>query len=219
MNDFKLICQIMSLLFFLMLPNIANAYDPKRGNVTATLGTYFFRTNYEGSNSDMNSPRQGALALTALGDVNDRGSLEISLIYMNKMYLRSDGGMDVAEKTQLLHTTLGYRHWFGSYFSTSLSIYTSYPMGESTIVHTSNPNQKLPTTASEPSESGLDWAVQWEPWNNGRWAAVVEARYSYSLTKKANEWADQYGMLVGLRYFVQGDDDNAAIRSSVAPHP
>lgn len=218
MKDFKLIPGIMSLLFFLLLTKSAQAYDAQRGNVTATLGSYFFRTNYQSDNQQMNSPTMGGIALTALGDVSDNGSLEITAIYMNKIYFRSEGGIDVAEKTQLLHMTMGYRYWFGSYFSTSLGVYTSYPMGVSTLVHSNAPaGQGLNTTAGEPSESGLDWAIQWEPWNNGRWGAVVEGRYSFSLTKKANEWADQYGTIVGVRYFIQGDSKEASIRSEVAP--
>ncbi len=215
MNDFKLTFGIMSLIFLLTVPKTVEAYDAKRGNVSAILGSYFFQTNYQGDNEQMNSPTLGGLSLTALGDVSDNGSLEVTALYMNKIYFRSEGGLDVAEKSQQFHIAMGYRYWFGSYFSTSLSVYTAYPMGTSTIVHSNFPaGQSLSTTAGEPSESGLDWAIQWEAWNDGRWGAVLETRYSYSLTKKSNEWSDQYGATIGVRYFIQGDDPDAAIQSA-----
>lgn len=202
----------MSLIICSLISKNAHAYNPQRGNVSAVLGNYIYRTNYQGSDPAISSPELSGLSLTALGDVSDKGSLEIVTIYMNKLYVREQDGLSVAEKTQAFHITLGYRHWFGSYFSTSLGIYTSYPMGESAIVHDGFPTgQRINTTATEASESGLDWGIQWEAWNNGRWGAVVETKYSYSLTKQSNEWADQYGFTVGIRYFVQGDDADAAI--------
>jgi hypothetical protein len=142
---------------------------------------------------------------------------------MNKIYFRNDGtDRTVGEETQTIHITMGYRHWFGSYFSTSLGIYTSYPMGGSQIIHDGfPPGQRINTTASEPSESGLDWAIQCEFWTNGRWGAVAEGRYSYSLTKMSNEFSDQYGMTLGLRFFIQGDDRDASIPSKqrIPDHP
>jgi hypothetical protein len=212
MTDFKLIFGIMSLIFCLLLPKNGFAYTIERGNVSAVLGAYVYQTNYQGSDPHITNPYLGGLSLTALGDVSDNGSLEIVTIYMNKLYVREQSGMSVAEKTQLFHITMGYRHWFGSYFSTSLGIYTSYPMGESEIVHDGFPTgQRINTTATEPSESGLDWSIQWEAWNNGRWGAVLETKYSYSLTKLSNEYADQYGFNIGLRYFIQGENRDAGI--------
>lgn len=213
MRDFKLIFGVVSLIIFCSIPKKTLAYNIQRGNVSAVLGSYIFRTNYQGSDPQIRSPYLGGVALTVLGDVSDHGSLEIAAIYMNKLYIRAQDSMSVAEKIQAIHITMGYRYWFGSYFSTSLGIYTSYPMGESQIVHDGFPaGQRINTTASEPSESGLDWGIQWEAWNNGRWGAVLETKYSLSLTKMSNEWADQYGFNLGIRYFIQGDDQDAAIQ-------
>ncbi|KYG65767.1 hypothetical protein AZI86_01435 [Bdellovibrio bacteriovorus] len=213
MNDFKLSFGIMSLIICFWIPKNASAYSIQRGNVSAILGNYVYRTHYQGSDPAISTPYLSGPALTVLGDVSDNGSLEIVTIYMNKLYIREQGGLSVAEKTQAFHITMGYRHWFGSYFSTSLGVYTSYPMGESMIVHDAFPTgQRINTTATEASESGLDWSIQWEAWNNGRWGAVLETKYSYSLTKQSNEWADQYGFNLGVRYFIQGDDTDAAIQ-------
>lgn len=207
MGKLNLILSILSLFIIMGLPKMSMAYTPERGNVTATLGPYISKTNFDSSNSSMNTPNLGGLSLTALGDVDDKGSLEIAMIYLSKIYFRNEGAQSVAEKVKLVHISMGYRRWISNYFSASLGVFTSYPMGDSEIVHSDFPqNAQINTTATEPNETGLDLALQLEVWNKGLFALVLEGRYSLSLTKLSNEHADQYGGSIGLRYFIQGKD-------------
>ncbi|WP_374001133.1 hypothetical protein [Bdellovibrio bacteriovorus] len=204
MNYFRLILCFLSLSISLLAAKTASAYIPQRGNVYATLGPYIFKTNYEGKKSDENALNSTGLALVANGDVDNKGSLEIAAIYMNKLFFREDDNKYVVEKTQVMHITLGYRRWWTPSFSSSLSVYTSYPMGNITVLHNDfTVADDMTTTARSSSETGLDLALQAELWNSGRYAIVAEGRYSYSLTKKAHEYVDQYGGSVGLRYFIQ----------------
>lgn len=205
MSYSKLILGVMSLSIFLLARNAA-AYTPVRGNITATLGPYIFNTNWHDTPTGYKSPEQWGAALTALGDVNDSGSLEISVIYMNKLYALQESAKTIAEKTQLVHVTMGYRFWLWPYLSTSLGLYTSYPMGDVEVVYNDFASGTTPaTSARSTTETGLDWAIQGQLWGQDRFALISEARYSYSLTKKSGEHADQYGFFLGIRYFVQGD--------------
>lgn len=204
MNYFRLILCFLSLSISLLTAKTALAYIPQRGNVYAALGPYIFKTNYEGYKSDENSLNSTGLSLVANGDVSDKGSLEIAAIYMNKLFFREDDSKYVVEKTQVMHITLGYRRWWSPSFSSSLSVYTSYPMGNITVLHNDfSVADDMGTTARSSSETGLDLALQGELWSSGRYAIVAEGRYSYSLTKKSHEFADQYGGSIGLRYFIQ----------------
>ncbi len=193
----------------------ASAYTPARGNVQATLSPYIFQTNYSGIASKDNVPNTGGLALVATGDVSDTGALEVAAIYMNKIYFLNDGVKSLAEKTQLIHISMGYRHYLNPYLSTSLGLFTSYPMGDTQVVRDDFlPADNKETTARALTETGLDLAVQAELWGRGRYAVVLEGRYSFSITKKSDEAADQYGVALGLRYFIQGKEKDAAEKAN-----
>lgn len=193
----------MSLSISFLAAKSVHAYVPQRGNVVATLSPYFFQTNYNGYEQGQNKLGTG-LALVANGDVDGSGSLEIAAIYMQKTYFREDGHRTLAERTQLMHITMGYRRWWTEMFSSSLSLYTSYPMGIVDVLHNDfTPADDMSTTARSTTETGLELAVQYELVNRERFSIIGEGRYSYSLTKKSNEYADQYGASIGIRYFIQ----------------
>lgn len=203
MKYFRLILCTLSLSILSLVAKSALAYIPQRGNVNATLGPYVFKTNYDGAKESENVANVG-LGLVANGDVSNKGSLEIAAIYMDKVYFREDGAKTVAEETQLMHITMGYRRWWGSSFSSSLALYTSYPMGDVLVLHNDfTEAEDVTTTARTTTETGLEFALQGEIWSQERYAIIAEGRYSYSLTKKSGEYADQFGGSIGLRYFIQ----------------
>lgn len=206
MKDFKVILFILSFTLMLALTSRAYAYIPLRGNVHATLGPYIFQTNYNGDEA-MTSPNTNGVAVMLLGDVNEHGSLEIATIHMNKMYFRKDNGRLIVEKVPTIHVSMGYRHWYNRKLSASLALFTSYPLEEADVIHNEFPaGQQIPTTARENSETGLDLGMEAELWSEGRYAVFMGGRYSWSLTKKSDESADQYGVLLGVRYFIQAKD-------------
>ena len=98
------------------------AYTPKEGNVTANLGPFIYKTNFKGSNLGATSPRLGGIGLLVNGDVNENGALEIGMFHMNKIFFREENGLFVAEETDLVHITMGYRRFLTSYLSTSLAL-------------------------------------------------------------------------------------------------
>lgn len=206
MQDFKQILWPLSFILCILFSKSALAeYYPQRGNVYLILSSYTFKTNYEGA--EARGYNSGGAGFTILGDVNDHGSLEVTTLYMNKMYFRRDNDRLIAEKAQIIHVSMGYRYWWNNYFATSMSLYTSYPLGDSEKLYDESlPDQQIATTAQENSETGLDFGIHTDLWSQGRYALVLEGRYSWALTKKHDEFADQYGVLIGLRYFFQGKD-------------
>lgn len=201
MQNFFGLC--LSFIFFLLCSLTALAYSPKEGNVTGTLGSYIYRTNYSDSASG-NSPYLGGLSLIANGDINDHGALEIAIFHINKLYFRTQDGHTLVEKTPLLQINLGYRYWWNSWLSSSLAFYSSYTMGEPSVVQTNFPaNSGVETSAHATTMYGFDFALQQELWNRGRYSLMLDERYSRSVTGRSGESADHYGMIVGLRYFIQ----------------
>jgi hypothetical protein len=193
-------------VILLFLTEQSLAYDPVEGQVTATFGPYYSKTNFAGVNSGINSSYLGGVGLIAVGDINQKGSLEIGMFYNPRMFFREQGTQLIAEKTQVMHISMGYRRWINLYFSTSLAFYSSYSMGAREIVYSDFPvGLEIDTSARDITEYGLDWSIQGDLWSHDKLAVVFESRYSLSVTSKHDEKSDQYGFLLGLRYLVQDE--------------
>lgn len=211
----KKLTRTLIFLFLCLACKSTFAYTPEEGNVTATFGPFFNRTNFTGSRLLPEAPVNTDLGIIANGDVSDHSSLEIALFYMDKLYYRQQGDLWEEERTNVLHITMGYKYWLSSTFSTSLALFSAYPMGDAVTVHNEEPPSGPPfdTSARKTVSYGFDFALQAELWSSGRYALVADARYSLNATKKSDEYADHYGVLIGLRYFIQGKDKNSVEKS------
>lgn len=186
----------------------SHGYAPKEGNVTANLGPFVYQTRFKGSELGATARKQGGIGLLLNGDVNDKGALEIAMFHMNKIFFREEKGLFVAEETDLIHITMGYRRYLSSLISASLALFSSYSLGDPRLIHSDFPaGQEIDTSARDATEYGLDLALQYEIWAQDRYAAVVDARYAYSVTNKFNESGDHYGIFLTIRYFVQAKED------------
>ncbi len=191
-------------LVILLLVFQASAYAPNEGNVTATLGTLLYKNNFADTVYGAHSPNLSGLGLIALGDLNTIGSLEIAIFDLRKQYYREQAGFELVEEKEVVHITMGYRYWINPYFSSSLSFYSSYSMGEVNIVHsTFAPSTEIDTSARDTTEYGFDFAIQGDLYSRELWAIVAEARYSLSVTSKENENSDHYGLMLGFRHLIQ----------------
>ncbi|WP_413574812.1 hypothetical protein ACLVWU_11315 [Bdellovibrio sp. HCB290] len=203
MVHLKRTLSILSLSILVLCAEFAFAYVPQRGNVMAYLGPYTYKTEYNGVLSDLQQDT-GGISLIASGDVSDHGALEMAAIFMHKYYFRDEGDRSIAQRTQTMHITIAYRRYWAPSFATSVGVYTNYPMGNiNTIRNDFADSEGVNTSASSPSETGIDIALQGELWQSGLWALMAEGRYSYALTKQPNEYSNQYGIFLGLRYFIQ----------------
>jgi hypothetical protein len=198
---------IIGVLFGILLFNTSAtfAYVPQEGNITVTLGPFANKTDFKGSDSGAETAYLGGFGLIVVGDINDHSSLELSAFYTNKDFVRDEDAKFVVQKTQVLQINMGYRWWLSHYLSTSLAFYSAYSNGIPEIVHSDFPKgQEITTSAEDTTEYGLDLSAQAEIWSSGRYALVLDGRYSLSLTAKENEYANDFGFLVGIRYYLQG---------------
>ncbi|MBX2988348.1 MAG: hypothetical protein KF802_10675 [Bdellovibrionaceae bacterium] len=195
-------------IFFIFLPRTF-AYTPKEGNISGTFGPFWSRTNFQGSMPPgLKRTDLGGFAVVAVGDVNDRGSLEIAMIYMQKAYIRESANLFLSEQTQLMHITMGYRRWFTSYISASLAFASAYPMDTPWVVHTDfPPGSEVDTSARDLVEYGFDMALQYELWSHEKDAVVIDTRYFRSVTPKQGERADHFGVMLGFRHLFQEKED------------
>lgn len=155
----------------------------------------------------MTTPNRSGLAFSLLGDTNDHGSLEISLMRMSKTYFRTNNGLLIVERVPTVHASMGYRYWFDGKNSSTLALFTSYPLEDAETLHNEFPSGvDFTTTARKSYETGIELGIERDLWSDGRYALFLGAKYLWSLTKDSEEFADQYGVLLGLRYFVQGKD-------------
>jgi hypothetical protein len=197
---------IISILLLILLFNSSKsfAYEPKAGNITATLGALTTRTIFDGSTSGADTGYLGGFGLIAVGDVSGVGSLELSAFYTKKEFVRDRDAMFLVTRSQVAQVNMGYRWWLTSYLSASLTFYSAYSFGSPEIVHNDFPDgEGVTTSADDTTEYGFDISSQYEMWSSGRYAVVLDGRYSYSVTAKQNEYANSYAFLVGVRYFIQ----------------
>lgn len=191
-------------IFLILLFSLsAMAYVPEEGNVSAILGGFSSQTIYPNPPPYVGNPKLGGLALIVQGDISNKGNLEISMLHMNKVFYREQGSSLLAEQSEFMHISMGYRYWMTHYFSAALAFYSAYSMGEPQIVTNSLQSTGLTTSAHDTTEYGFDASLMGEVWSKDRFAVVLDGRYSYSVTAKENEYADHYLFLVGLRYFIQ----------------
>ncbi|MEZ0393186.1 MAG: hypothetical protein ACAH59_13275 [Pseudobdellovibrionaceae bacterium] len=180
------------------------AYVPKEGNVTAAVGPYLHQNDFQSAGSRLEVPVLGGFALIAQGDVNDRGSLDLGFFYLQKDFYRDQGSQFLAEKTDMLLVTMGYRWWLSERFSTAFAFFSSYTMGEPEVMYrTVTPGESFDTSATDITEYGLQFSLQAELWTQDQFALILDGRYSYFLTLKENEHGNDYGALIALRYLVQ----------------
>lgn len=195
--------KVLFLLFF-CLSLKTFAYEPQEGNVTATVGPFVSRTDYPGSDSGAKAPWFGDVGLIVQGDLNQHGALEIAMFHMQKAYFRRGGASVVAEKTELMHVTMGYRYFISPLWSASLAFSSSYPMGQRRIIHSDfAPNQEINTSASDTVDYGFDFSIATELWNKDRLSIVSDIRYGLSITDKQDEEGSHYGIMFGLKYLIQ----------------
>lgn len=194
---------LLTFLLFLCTSS-AKAYDPQEGKITAVIGPFIYKSNFATNEDGAKSPVLADFGILASGDVNKTGSIEIGLIHMHKLFFRDQDAYSIVEETQQIQVSMGYRRWISPYLSTGLSFYSAYPMDEPRIVHNTFPLGTEPqTSAQDLTEYGLEFSVQSELWQDSFISVVADARYSLNLTSKANEKADHYGILLGIRYLVQ----------------
>ena len=169
----------------------------------ATLGPYIYQTQTP-RNFAIESPVMAGGGLLVEGGVDYNGGIEIGLFYIHQVYYREERSQILAEKVKRMHITLGYRHWFDPSFSAGVSFFSAYSMGNHKIIQREAlPSGATTTSAQDATEYGFDASLQWEFWRDKHSAVLVDARYSYSVTKKSDEFGDHVGLLIGYKHSIE----------------
>lgn len=184
------------------MPYKVFSYQPKSGNVNATLGSYIYKTIDD--TTIVNNPWLSGVSLIANGDVSDKGSLEVVLIYAHRNYFRHEKNYTLAEKVKRIHITMGYRWWLYKKLSVSAGLMSNYSLGDPEVVYNDYPVNETPdTSARDIADYGIDTAIQFHLWEANQWAIVTEARYTFLTNPKPYENSNNYGFTLGFRYLVQ----------------
>ncbi len=180
----------------------AFAHVPVDGNIHALLAPATLRTLPLKHQFD--SPFLGGMGLVVEGDLNHRGGAEIAAIYMNHVFSIRQGDQTITEKTQRMYISTGYRYWPTPWMSAALAFYSSFGMGDAEIVHNDfGQNNSPPTSAQSSVGYGFDLSLQIEALHRERYSIVLDSRYAYSITSKAQEDGNLLMFMLGLKYFVQ----------------
>ncbi len=189
-------------LFLLGVGSLANAHIPVDGDIRASFGALTYMTHAL-DHSFVNGPLV-APGLVAEGDVNSYGGVEISLFYLRNSFSVQKRGMILVERVKRIYISTGYRHWFNRQFSTAAAFSTSSTIGDPTVISSEYTNQDQPeTSARDTTEYGVDLSVAMEPWQQDRYALVIDGRYSYSFTPRRDENSNHFGIFVAIKYFIQ----------------
>lgn len=186
-----------------MLTAKSFAYIPKEGNVTAIAGPFLYKTHFGGAKVQTESPELTGFGLIALGDLNKHGALEVGVFTLRKYYLKERDFRYLLQSAELLHITMGYRYYINERFSTSLTFFSGYALGNPTTHYTQfTPAEQMDTSAKDKVEYGFDIAGQFEIASYKNFGMLVDGRYSWSLTPKERERSDHYGIMFALRYII-----------------
>ncbi len=188
--------RIYIFIMITLLSETGWAHESQRGKAMATAGPYTYQTK---TDIDDHSPVLGGFTLLAEGGVDKNGGVELGMTYLHKIYYRKSEGHIIAEKLKRMHMTVGYRHWFNSIFSMGLAYYSSYAMGDPSIIHNDFIGPPIYTSAHKVTETGFDISLQAEVYRTNRFTIVTDLRYSYSLSARSGEDADVMGIVIGYK--------------------
>ena len=194
------------LVFTLCLSWSVQAHQPKDGHIHVTGGPFIFATHE--LRHQFSSPAINTGGVLVEGDIDKNGGVEISLFYLDKRYNIRHEDKNVTQTGKRMYIALGYRHWFNKNYSAGLAFFSSYAMGDPQVVRDDfAPAASPKTSASKPTEYGFDFSLQREFLQKGRWAGILDLRYSHSLTPKGdNEDGNHFGAMIAVKYFVQATD-------------
>jgi len=192
---------VFFLLLSLLIRLPANAHLAQEGNISIYAGPLLSRTQFNTTASGQGPENKTGLGLIVLGDINSRSSLEIGLFYFNKLYLIEKENQLLAEQTDMIHITMGYRRWLSESFALSAAFASGYSVGDVTVVqNTVIDGSLINTSARDVTEYGLDLSALFYVQLQKSWSLVFDTRYSYSLTAKKNEKANHMMILLGLQH-------------------
>ena len=178
----------------------ALAHQPHEGDIWATVAPGVMETR---SNDPRANDPTATGGITAEGDVDYNGGVEIAMLYVDKLYARRKGDDAIVERIKRMYVTTGYRHWFFPSLSFGGAFFSSYSMGDAkVVVDDVAEGHELKTTARAITEYGMDFSVQYELFHVQEVAMTLDARYSLSLPHKSREDADTMGILLGCKWRV-----------------
>ncbi len=192
----------LPLIFFFIFPNLSLAHVASEGKVLASLGTL---VNLSVDSPDVVGfrPLFGG-ALTVEGDIGTSGGLEVALMLTENQYNMYLGDELLVERVNRMHIPLGYRWWFDSRFSFALSFFSAYRIGKvNDIARSANVNAAAKTSAHDTTEYGFDFSLLFDLWKNERYTVTLDTRYSLPVTDRSGEQAENYFVLLALKYEVQ----------------
>lgn len=179
------------------------AHTPREGDIRGSIGPFWYKTDRRDHSFD--SSTQGGLGVVAEGDVDYHGGIEIGVFYIRQLFSIQKDSKELSEFGKRIYITTGYRHWFVPEFSAAAAFFSSYAMGDPQVVRNDfGINAQPKSSASDVTEYGFDFSLQYEPLHKDRLSLVVDARYSLSVTPKPGEASNFFGLFVAFKYFIQG---------------
>ncbi len=206
------ILKFFIILIAIILSKISYAHQPEEGKVFGTLGGFLNHTQAIYTSEAPYSRFNPGFGLLAEGDISSHGGLEIGLFYFLKTYKREFGvnGLVVANVDKI-DIPMGYRYWLSPQLSGAVAFSSSFSVGDSFVSY-SNVVGDQSTSASNITDYGFDFSVQWEFWTNNVFSLLLDGRYSLSISSNLGEDANTYGILVGLKYLIQEKYDDSKER-------
>jgi hypothetical protein len=202
LSSVKILCVVFIVI---TLSQYCYAHQPDEGKVFGTIGPFVNHSQSVYTPEANYTPFFLGFGILAEGDLSNHGGGEIGLFYFNKLYKRAMANGFVVAQVAKIDIPMGYRYWFNPSFSGALGFSTSFSVGNPQV-NFSNVTGDQSTSATNIADYGIDFSVQWEFWTNGLFSALVDGRYSLSISTNPGEDANQYGVLVGIKYMIQEKD-------------
>lgn len=190
--------KLLILLFIVMSPAVSLAHQPEEGKLMLTVGPHVHRT-FVPPEYHITMTTNVGFGVLVEGDIDENGGLEVGLFYMKKSYHQNYHGTEFVESIKRIHIPVGYRHWWTTKFSSGLSFYSAYSIGDPRPLDVSQVPPGFQSAARKATKYGFDISMLWEVANLKDYTVVVDGRLSLALAPRSGEHSSHYGVMCGLK--------------------
>jgi hypothetical protein len=201
--NFVKIGSLWIFLIYFLTSTVSVAHQPHEGSVYGTVGPFAYQTHAIYSKNTDYDPFLLGLAVFGEADLNEHGGVEIGLFYTFKTYQRVWDNSFVSARVHKFDVPAGYRHWFTPAFSAALSLSSLFTIGDTQVQYNGLKSGNQGTLANAIIDYAINVSLQWEAWSRGAFTVLLDGRYDFSISTNVGEDANQYGLLVGLKYLIQ----------------
>ena len=146
---------------------------------------------------------QSIYEVSVLGQISDRGFLNITSSFFPKIYSRTIDSLIIKERNYLLQMAIGYQQILSESLNAGFDFATHYRLSDPEMIYTAPGINPLTadTSARDDTEYGFNLIVSYNLMKFEKFKIDLDMKYFFSTTAKTAENANHIYYLVAVNYF------------------